>query len=99
MVATWGESSRASPTESMWLDLARRVRWGNVALTAALLIVIGGGIVRPLTRVTPPPLPSNRTVPLLSGEPAVRPPVDGGEPRAGEAAGGREAPGGGERSG
>src|SRR6478735_8632135 len=68
MVATWGESSRAGPTRSMWSDLLRRVRWGNVAFALAALVVAGGVISAALDPAPPPRLPSDRAAPLIAGE-------------------------------
>jgi hypothetical protein len=64
----------------MGLDVLRRVRWGNVSLTLALLALIVWGIAGPLTATSPAPrLPPDRTFPLL---PSSQPPKIVETPRA-----------------
>src|SRR3954451_14262168 len=53
-------------------ELLRRVRWGNVAFAIAVLIVLVTGVRAVLGTAAPLRLPSDRAVPLISGDP--RPP-------------------------
>src|SRR3954454_5636822 len=64
MVATWGEPAAELPTTSMRQDLLRRVRWGNVTLTGALLVMLVFTLRAALGPAPVPHLPPDRPAPL-----------------------------------
>jgi len=50
-------------------DLLRRVRWGNVALALAALVVLVAAASAVLRPAPPPRLPADRAIPLIAAEP------------------------------
>ena len=55
-------------------DVLRRVRWGNVALAAAVVAALAAAIAWPRVAGSPPALPGDSAKPLVGAEDTAAPP-------------------------
>jgi hypothetical protein len=80
-------------------DVLRRVRWANVALTAAVLLALTTLVVWPLLSPSTPTLPPDTSRPLVDDAHGATNPTGAGEAKPGDPAHERRKPGGAKRAG